>query len=161
SDTAKYIEAEALLAGFKPAVIESDGGIERVVGGTSNVRHAWNGSTHRMTVENPDVQYIYPSEGLNLWADNLAVPVGAPNLDNAKIFINWMMDPKAAGAQSNFSGYDNGIKGSDAYMDESLKTDPAVVVPADKQALISPLPNCSEDVRELYTQVFTTWTTGQ
>lgn len=161
SDTAKYIEAEALLAGFKPNIIESDGGIERVVGGTSNVRHAWNGSTHRMSQENPDVQYIYPSEGLNLWADNLAVPVGAPNLENAKIFINWMMGPEAAGAQSNFSGYDNGIKGSDAFMNDALKTDPAVVVPADKQGLISPLPNCSEEVRELYTQVFTTWTTGQ
>ena len=160
-DTAKYIEAEKLLAGYKPAVIESDGGIERVVAGTSNVRHAWNGSTHRMTVENPDVQYIYPSDGLNLWADNLAVPVGAPNLDNAKIFINWMMSPESAGAQSNFSGYDNGIKGSDAFMDDALKTDPAVVVPADKQALISPLPNCGEEARELYTQVFTTWTTGQ
>jgi spermidine/putrescine transport system substrate-binding protein len=160
-DTAKYIEAEELLAGFKPDVIESDGGIERVVAGTSNVRHAWNGSTHRMTVENPDVQYIYPSEGVNLWADNLAVPVGAPNLDNAKIFINWMMSPESAGAQSNFSGYDNGIKGSDAFMDESLKTDPAVVVPADKQALLSPLPNCSEEVRELYTQVFTTWQDSQ
>lgn len=161
TDTAKYIAAEELLAGFKPNIIESDGGIERVVGGTSNVRHAWNGSTHRMTVENPDVQYIYPSDGLNLWADNLAVPVGAPNLDNAKIFINWMMGAEAAGRQSNFSGYDNGIKGSEAFMNEALKTNPAVVVPADKVALISPLPNCSEEARELYTQVFTTWTTSQ
>lgn len=161
SDTAKYIEAEALLAGYKPNIIESDGGIERVVGGTSNVRHAWNGSTHRMSQENPDVKFIYPSEGVNLWADNLAIPVGAPNLENAKIFINWMMGPEAAGAQSNFSGYDNGIKGSEAFMNDALKTDPAVVVPADKEALLSPLPNCSEEVRELYTQVFTTWTTGQ
>ncbi len=161
TDKAKYIAAEELLAGFKPAVIDSDAGIERVTAGTSNVRHAWNGSTHRMTVENPDVQYIYPSEGLNLWADNLAVPVGAPNLDNAKIFINWMMDPKNVAMESNFSGYDNGIKGSDAFMDEALKSDPAVIVPADKVALLSPLPNCSEEARALYTQVFTTWTTSQ
>jgi spermidine/putrescine transport system substrate-binding protein len=161
TDKAKYIAAEELLAGFKPAVIDSDAGIERVTAGTSNVRHAWNGSTHRMTVENPDVQYIYPSEGLNLWADNLAVPVGAPNLDNAKIFINWFMDPKNVAMESNFSGYDNGIKGSDAFMDEALKSDPAVIVPADKVALISALPNCDEAARELYTQVFTTWLTSQ
>jgi spermidine/putrescine transport system substrate-binding protein len=72
-----------------------------------------------------------------------------------------MMGAEAAGRQSNFSGYDNGITGSDAFMDEALKTDPAVVVPADKQALLSPLPNCGEEARELYTQVFTTWTTSQ
>jgi spermidine/putrescine transport system substrate-binding protein len=161
TDKAKYIAVEELLAGFKPDVIDSDAGIERVTAGTSNVRHAWNGSAHRMTVENPDVQYIYPSEGLNLWADNLAVPVGAPNLDNAKIFINWFMDPKNVAMESNFSGYDNGIKGSDAFMDEALKSDPAVIVPADKVALISALPNCDEAARELYTQVFTTWLTSQ
>jgi spermidine/putrescine transport system substrate-binding protein len=161
TDKAKYLAAQELLNGFKPDVIESDGGIERVVAGTSNVRHAWNGSTHRMTVEIPDVQYIYPSEGLNLWADNLAVPVGAPNLDNAKIFINWMMDPKNAAIESNFSGYDNGIKGSDEFMDAALKSDPAVIVPADKVALISPMPNCAEDARALYTEVFTSWQDSQ
>ena len=161
TDKAKYAAAEELLAGFKPDVIESDGGIERVVAGTSNVRHAWNGSVHRMTVEVPDVQFIYPSEGLNLWADNFVVPVGAPNLDNAKIFINWMMEPKNAAWASNFSGYDNGIKGSDEFMDEALKTDPAVIVPADKVALLSPTPNCGEEARDLYTQVFTTWQGNQ
>jgi len=161
TDKAKYLAAEKLLSGFKPAVIDSDAGIERVTTGTSNVRHSWNGGTHRMTVEIPEVQFIYPSEGLNFWADNMAVPVGAPNLDNAKIFINWMMDPKSAGAQSNYSGYDNGITGSDAFMDDALKNDPAVIVPADKQALITPVPNCGEEARGLYTQVFTTWLTSQ
>ena len=161
TDKAKYAAAEELLAGFKPDVIESDGGIERVIAGTSNVRHAWNGSVHRMTVEVPDVQFIYPSEGLNLWADNFVVPKGAPNLDNAKIFINWMMEPKNAAWASNFSGYDNGIKGSDEFMDEALKSDPAVIVPADKVALLSPTPNCGEEARDLYTQVFTTWQGNQ
>jgi spermidine/putrescine transport system substrate-binding protein len=161
TDKAKYLAAQELLAGFKPDVIESDGGIERVTAGTSNVRHAWNGSTHRMTVENPAVQFIYPSEGLNLWADNLVVPVGAPNLENAKTFISWMMDPANAAWASNFSGYDNGIKGSDAFMDEALKTDPAVVVPADKVALLSTTPNCSEEARALYTEVFTSWQDSQ
>ena len=161
TDTAKYVAAEELLAGFKPAVIDNDGGIERVTDGTSNVRQTSNGDFHRMKMDNPDIFYIYLSDGLNFWADNLAVPVGAPNLDNAKIFINWFMDPVNMGASSNYGGYDNGIKGSEAFMDEALRSDPAVVVPADKVALISPLPNCGEEARELYTQVFTTWLDGQ
>ena len=157
TDKAKYAAAQELLKGFKPAVIDSDSGIERVIAGTSNVRQAWNGSTHRMKEKVPGVEYIYPSEGLNFWADNMVVPVGAPNLDNAKIFINWMLDPAHAAAQSNFTGYDNGVAGSDAFMDESLKNDPAVVVPADKTSLISPTPACDQEARDLYTQVFTTW----
>jgi hypothetical protein len=47
------------------------------------------------------------------------------------------------------------------FMDDALKNDPAVIVPADKQALISPVPNCGEEARALYTQVFTTWLTSQ
>lgn len=161
TDKSKYLAAQNLLDGFKPAVIDSDSGIERVIAGTSNIRQAWNGSAHRMKAKVPTVEYIYPKEGLNLWADNLVIPVGAPNLDNAKIFINWMMDPKNAAAESNFTGYDNGITGSDAFMAADLKSDPAVIMPADKVALATPTPNCSKEARDLYTQVFTTWTTGQ
>lgn len=161
TDKAKYIAAQDLLSGFKPAVIESDGSLERMLSGTSNVRQNWNGDSHRMKVENPNLIYIYPSEGLNLWSDQFAVPVGAPNLDNAKIFINWMMDPKNIAMETNFTGYDNSITGSSEFFDPSLKDDPAVNVPAEYLGLLSAIPNCSEEARALYTQVFTTWTTDQ
>ena len=161
TDKSKSLAAQELLSGFKPDVIESDGSIERVIGGISNVRQNWNGDSHRMKLENPDLIYIYPSEGLNLWSDQFAVPVGAPNLDNAKIFINWMMDPKNIAMETNFTGYDNSITGSSDYFDPSLKDDPAVNVPAEYLSLLSPIPNCSQEARELYTQVFTSWTTEQ
>ncbi|MEY2634310.1 MAG: hypothetical protein RIS75_250 [Actinomycetota bacterium] len=161
TDKTKYAAAQKLLENFKPKIINSDGGIERMTKESSIVRMAWNGSAHRMTVEVPEIKYVYPAEGLNLWADNFVVPVGAPNVDNAKIFINWMMGAEAAAKASNFSGYDNGIKGSDAFMDESLKTDPAVVMSAEATALASPTPNCDLEARDLYTEVFTTWITSQ
>lgn len=157
TDKTKYAAAQELLSGFKPEVIDSDGGNERMITGASYIRQGWNGDTHRAIMENPDVTFIYPSEGLNFWSDHFAVPVGAPNLDNAKIFMNWMMDPKNIADGSNFSGYNNSITGSDAFLSDELKNDPAVVVPAEFQSLISPVPNCGEEARELYTQVFTTW----
>lgn len=156
-DKTKYAAAQELLSGFKPDVIDSDGGNERMITAASYIRQGWNGDTHRAIMENPDVTFIYPSEGLNFWSDHFAVPVGAPNLDNAKIFMNWMMDPEIIGLASNFSGYNNSITGSEQYLVEEMKTDPAVVVPEQYKSLISPLPNCGPEVRELYTQVFTTW----
>mgnify|MGYP006298763017 FL=1 len=68
-----------------------------------------------------------------------------------------MMDPKNIGDASNFSGYNNSITGSDVYLSDEMKNDPAVVVPEQFKSLISPVPNCGADARELYTQVFTTW----
>lgn len=157
TDKAKYAAAQELLSGFKPDVIDSDGGNERMITGASHIRQGWNGDTHRAKMENSDIEFIYPSDGLNFWSDHFAVPVGAPNLDNAKIFINWMMNPEIIGLASNFSGYNNSITGSEQYLSDELKTDPAVVVPEEFKSLITPLPNCGADARELYTQVFTTW----
>ena len=161
TDTAKYVAAEELLAGFKPDVIDNDGGNERMITGEVSIRTSWNGDTHRMKMENPDIIFIYPSEGLNFWSDHMAIPVGAPNLDNAKIFMNWMMEPANMAAASNFSGYNNAITGSSDLMSDELKSDPGVIVPEEFKSLLSPIPNCGEDARALYTQVFTTWLDSQ
>jgi spermidine/putrescine transport system substrate-binding protein len=161
TDKAKYAAAEEILAGFKPDVIDNDGGNERMITGQVSIRTSWNGDTHRMKMENPDIIFIYPSEGLNFWSDHMAIPVGAPNLDNAKIFINWLMDPANMAAASDFSGYNNAITGTADLMADELKNDPGVIVPEENKALLSPIPNCGEEARELYTQVFTTWLDSQ
>ena len=72
-----------------------------------------------------------------------------------------MMDPKNIAMETNFTGYDNSITGSSEFFDQGLKDDPAVNVPTEYLGLISPIPNCGEEARELYTQVFTSWTTEQ
>ena len=64
-------------------------------------------------------------------------------------------------AASNYSGYNNAITGTADLMDDELKSDPAVIVPAEYTSLLSPVPNCGEDARALYTQVFTTWIDSQ
>lgn len=155
SDKSKYAAALELLQGFRPMAIDSDSSTERMLNGDSGLMETWNGEIRRMRTRIPDIVYIYPSEGVTRWADNMAVPVGAQNIDAAKVFINWMMDPKHIAAQSNYTGYDNSIVGSDAYMGADLTSDPAIIPPPG--VLMAPTPDCSADVRELYTQVFTTW----
>ena len=161
TDKSKYAAAEKMLSGFKPDVIDNDGGNERMITGESHIRMSWNGDTHRMKMENPDIAFIYPSEGLNFWSDHMAIPVGAPNPDAAKVFMNWMMEPANMAQASNFSGYNNAILGTATLLADELKNDPSVVVPEDAKTLLSPLPNCGEEARALYTQVFTSWLDSQ
>jgi spermidine/putrescine transport system substrate-binding protein len=71
------------------------------------------------------------------------------------------MDPANMAAASNFSGYNNAITGTAGLMNDELKNDPGVIVPEENKALLSPIPNCGEEARELYTQVFTTWLDSQ
>ncbi len=90
------------------------------------MHHMWNGAAHRAKADRESITYVYPKEGLDVWGDHFVIPKGAPNVENAKTFINWMMDPKNAAEASNYTGYMNAIAGSGEYLDESPKADPAV-----------------------------------
>jgi spermidine/putrescine transport system substrate-binding protein len=154
-----YVKVEELLKGWKPsvAVINSDGVIGRMASGEQVMHMMWNGAFTRAEADNPNLKYVYPVEGINLWSDNFAVPVGAQNVDNAKIFINWMMDPANIGEATNFVGYDNGITGSDKFMDPELGTNPAVVIPEEFKARAVPTPGCPVEAIDLYDAVWTSF----
>lgn len=40
--------------------------------------------------ENPDLEYVIPEEGTNVWIDGWVVPKNAPNKENAEKFIDFM-----------------------------------------------------------------------
>jgi len=154
---ADYVKVEELLNGWKPnvAVINSDGVIGRMASGEQTMHMMWNGAFTRSQADNKALEYVYPTEGMNLWQDNFAIPLGAQNVDNAKIFINWMMDPKNIGEATNFVGYDNGITGSAEFMNADLSSNPAVIIPDDKKALAAPIEGCPVEAVDLYDQVWT------
>lgn len=57
---------------------------------------AWSGDCKLAQKENQQLQYIYPKEGFSIWIDNFAIVKNAPNVDNAHMFINFMLRPEIA-----------------------------------------------------------------
>jgi len=49
--------------------------------------------------------YVYPKEGALMWMDSLVIPKGAKNIENAHIFINYILKPEVAKAISQEIGY--------------------------------------------------------
>lgn len=56
----------------------------------------WNGSAFRAHKENPDIQFIYPREGVIIWMDNYAIPKNAEHREAAYKFIDFMLRPESA-----------------------------------------------------------------
>ena len=145
----------ALLEAQKPhvKVYNSDGILERLVSGDTALHTNWNGYSQRARKEKASLRYAYPKEGVVTWLDNVAVPVGAKNRDNALKFVAFMLEPESAALQSNFAGYANGIAGSSAYMKDELKAAPEVNPPADIKTMFSL--TCSKKALQLQDRVWT------
>jgi len=122
--------------------------------GEAVVSMSWNGYAMRARDEKSSLVYAYPKEGYTGWMDNLAVPKTAPNVDNAKLFMNFMMDPENAAMVSNYARYSNGIKGSNKFMDAELASAPEITLPADAPAPEF-VPPCDPAVVKLYDRLWT------
>jgi spermidine/putrescine transport system substrate-binding protein len=137
------------------AVYSSEGTIDRMAAKEVSMHMQWNGASHRTKESLPSAVFVYPKEGLSFWSDHFIIPTGAPDFENAKTFINWMMQPENAAAASNYTGYMNGIKGSDAYLDAALKADPAVNMPEKYADRLVAGKNCTPKGRDLRNRVWT------
>ena len=146
----------ALLEAQKPHVkiYSSDGILERLSSGDAAIHQNWNGYSIRAREANASMRYAFPKEGVVTWADNLAIPKGAKNYDNAIKFIEYMMQPENIAIQSNFAGYSNGIKGSLEYMSDKLKSAHELSPPEGTKMVFSK--SCSEAAIKLSSKVWTT-----
>lgn len=152
-------KVQDLLLAQKPFIntYSSEGMNDRLLNGDSVMTAHWNGYALKGRVEaaaaGTTITYAYPKEGAIGWMDNMMIPSTATNVENAKKFINFLMDPANMALQSNFSGYANGITGSDAAMTAELQTAPEIVAPADAKIVFSF--TCDADAQKLIDRVWT------
>ncbi len=83
----------------------SDQVIVQLSSGDSWVALVYSGDAYQAQRENQDVKYIIPENGTSIWLDNLCVPVGAPHVDNAYKWINFMLEPEIAAATASYTRY--------------------------------------------------------
>ena len=73
-----------------------------------------------------EIRYAIPKQGAQMWFDNLAIPKDAPHADAAYAFINFMLDPHVAAANSDMVSYANGNLASQKFISKKVLDDPAI-----------------------------------
>jgi len=78
-----------------------------------------------------DYAYVIPEEGTNIWTDNLAIPVDAPNPDLAHAFIDYILDPQVGADISNYTAYGTPLKAAldMGLIDPELLNNPGIYPP--------------------------------
>ncbi len=88
----------------------------------------------------------------NFWVDGWVIPADAKNVENAHLFLNYMMRPEVGAADSNFTWYATANKTAvdQGMIDEAVTSSPAAFpTPAQITTMytLSPLPPKAERVR--------------
>lgn len=127
-------KAEPVLTKVAPFVqkFHSSEYINAMANGDICVAFGWSGdflqARARANEANNGVEIAYfaPKEGAQMWFDNMAIPIDAPNPDGAHKFLNFILDAQNAAAASNYVFYANGNKASQEFLDEAVRGDTAV-----------------------------------
>ncbi|MDR0957675.1 MAG: spermidine/putrescine ABC transporter substrate-binding protein, partial [Clostridiales bacterium] len=61
---------------------------------------------------NPDIQYVIPKEGSNVWYDGMVIPKGAKHKKEAEMFINYLSRADIGARQSEITSYSTANKAS-------------------------------------------------
>jgi spermidine/putrescine transport system substrate-binding protein len=130
-DPGEIDQAAQLLIAAKPNVraIAPDTGQDLLIAGEVDIALEYNGDVLQVMEEDEDISYVLPVEGGILWEDDMCIPKGGPNPENAHAFINFILDGEVHGAIANFVRYPCPNAAAMPFILEEDKADQALYPP--------------------------------
>ncbi|MBO3273672.1 polyamine ABC transporter substrate-binding protein [Pseudomonas schmalbachii] len=168
-DPADLKKAEAALLAIRPYIRYfhqskyvsdlANGNICVAIGFSGDVLQAMS-SAHQAG-NGVNLGYSIPREGSTVAVDMVVIPKGAPHLDNAYAYMNYLLEPKVIANISNAVKYPNGNAEALAYVDPDLRSNPAVYPPQSVLDTLFPIQTLSPAGMRLSTRLWTRVTTGK
>lgn len=112
-------------------VYAGDDVIDNMISGNKAMAVVYSGDAAYIMSENPDLGYLTPSEGTNIWYDSMIIMKTSAKTELSHKFINFMLDEENALANSEEVGYSSTVQsafdemktttyeGVDAYVPET------------------------------------------
>ncbi len=115
---------------------------------------------------NPDktpveIAYVIPKEGAPMWFDMLAIPKDAKNVDNAYLFLDYLLRPEVMAGIQNYVAYASANQAALPMVDQAILEDPGIYPTEEAKAKLFTLAVLPPEVDRLFTRHWTTIKTGQ
>ena len=105
--------------------------------------------------------FVPPGEGkANVWVDGWVIPADAKNVENAHLFLEYMMRPEVAASDSNFTWYATANKDAFDLVDTEVTSSPAAFPTPEQVALMYPLAVVSKKAERARTRAWTNFKAG-
>ena len=96
----KLIEQNPVLQGRV-----MDAVFNKMEGGNAAMAPYYAGDFLSMQENNPDLAFVYPKEGTNIFVDSICVPKNCRNYEAAMLYINFLLEPEVALANAEYICY--------------------------------------------------------
>ncbi len=169
SDPEEVKQAADLAAKMRPhlAAFDSVGTIGALADGSRCLAMTWSGdyaqAAARAAEAGVDVvlKYSTPKEGVNMDYDTMAILKDAKNVEEAHMFIDYMMRPEVIAKVTNEIGYANANKAATPLVDEAIRNDPAMYPDPERLANVYVTELRTPEEARLIVREFTRAKTGE
>ncbi len=126
----------------------------KMQGGNAAIAPYYAGDFLTMQEINPDLEFVYPKEGTNIFVDSVCVPKNCTNYEAAMLYINFLLEPEVALANAEYICYASPNKTVVENPDYSLK-DNEILYPADEDMPeVEYYHDMSEKIRKVYNSLW-------
>jgi len=108
-----------------------------------------------------DIRYVIPREGALMWFDTLAIPADAAHPGNAHAFINYLLRPDVAAANSDFVNYATANAAALKLVNEDLRNDAGIYPTPEVKERLQPNLAKSAEFTRLLNRSWTRFVTGR
>ncbi|WP_119303003.1 extracellular solute-binding protein [Dongia deserti] len=169
SDPEEVKKAADLVGKMRPnlAAFDSVGTIGALADGSRCLAMTWSGdyaqAAARAEEAGVDValKYATPKEGVNMDYDTMAILKDAKNIEEAHMFIDYMLRPEVIAKITNEIGYANANKAATPLVDEAIRNDPAMYPDPERLANVYVTELRTPEEARLIVREFTRAKTGQ
>lgn len=127
-DRNQLLEAQKLLLEQKPLVQRYllDEARDEIVGENAAMAIIYSGEAYFGMEDNPDLNYVVPEEGSNIWFDSWVIPATCKNKEAAEAFLNFLCREDVAKLNFEYTYYGTPNKALYDTLDDSLKQNEAL-----------------------------------